>query len=32
MKEEALARVSPFGKKAIRYKPDDSLLAFLSAL
>jgi site-specific recombinase XerD len=32
MKEEALAKVSPFGKKAIRYKPDDSLLAFLTAL
>jgi integrase/recombinase XerD len=32
MKEEALAKVSPFGKKPKRYKPDDRLLAFLSAL
>jgi hypothetical protein len=32
MKEEALAKVPPFGKKVTRYKPDDSLLAFLSAL
>jgi site-specific recombinase XerD len=32
MKEEALAKVSPFGKKPQRYKPDDSLLAFLKAL
>jgi len=32
MKEEALAKVSPFGKKPQRYKPDDSLLAFLKTL
>ena len=32
MKEDALAKVSPFGKKPQRYKPDDSLLAFLKAL
>ena len=32
MKEEALAKVSPFGKPPQRYKPDDALLAFLKAL
>jgi site-specific recombinase XerD len=32
MKEDALAKVAPFGKKTRRYKPDDSLLAFLKAL
>ncbi len=32
MKEEALAKVRPFGKKPPRYKPDDALLDFLKAL
>ena len=32
MKEKALARLEPMGKKPPRYKADDSLLAFLKSL
>ena len=32
MKEQALARTTPFGIKAGRYRPDDKLLAFLEGL
>jgi integrase/recombinase XerD len=32
MKEQAMAKVRPFGAKLQRYKPDDSLLAFLKDL
>ncbi len=32
IKEKALAKVQPLGKRPPRYRPDDSLLAFLKAL
>jgi integrase/recombinase XerD len=32
LKEAALARIPPLGGKAGRYRPDDKLLQFLSAL
>ena len=32
MKEKALAKLSPIGEKPRRYKPDDTLLAFLNDL
>jgi hypothetical protein len=32
LKEQALAKTSPFGIKMRRYRPDDKLLAFLKGL
>jgi site-specific recombinase XerD len=32
MKEQALAKTSPFGIQMRRYRPDDELLAFLKGL
>ena len=32
MKERALAAIAPPGTKHVRYRPDDSLIAFLESL